>query len=308
MQIMDEVNEVLEGISFSSDQKEFTTWLTKLYKMDLKDKLPDEVKKRLVKALGNVLLMYLDDPEYPARFRNWLMIYFGQKPASFHNPAQQPKFIYYPGLSDKWWFEPREAIGEPANKENLSLVREELANFISKNEAQIQAYVDEMMPGQEWNDLKGKKKWGALPLLTQNNDSQWLEKLPQTQDFLSQVPLANCPPHSPEVFLSVLEPSVELPEHYGLSNFKLTTHLPVFLPNSENVNITVNGETRRWSLDELLIFDDSFLHSAKNKSEERRVVLIFDIWHPDLSKEERDCLTETIATIDRANGLMATWF
>lgn len=36
-----------------------------------------------------------------------------------------------------------------------------------------------------------------------------------------------------------------------------------------------------------LLFDDSFLHEAENNSEERpRVVLIVDVWHPDLTDEE----------------------
>ena len=34
-------------------------------------------------------------------------------------------------------------------------------------------------------------------------------------------------------------------------------------------------------------FDDSISHEAWNESDADRVVLIFDIWHPDLDKQER---------------------
>lgn len=51
--------------------------------------------------------------------------------------------------------------------------------------------------------------------------------------------------------------------------------------------IKVAGETRYLQEGKAVIFDDSFLHEAGNTSaEEPRVVLIVDIWHPDLSDEE----------------------
>jgi aspartate beta-hydroxylase len=38
---------------------------------------------------------------------------------------------------------------------------------------------------------------------------------------------------------------------------------------------------------EPLIFDDAFEHAARNHTKEDRLVLLFDLWHPDLSIEER---------------------
>ena len=39
-----------------------------------------------------------------------------------------------------------------------------------------------------------------------------------------------------------------------------------------------------------IVFDDSFLHSAWNDSDEARFVLVFDFFHPDLSSEEIEYL------------------
>jgi aspartyl/asparaginyl beta-hydroxylase (cupin superfamily) len=39
---------------------------------------------------------------------------------------------------------------------------------------------------------------------------------------------------------------------------------------------------------EVLAFDDSIEHEARNDSDELRVVLIFDVWNPLLSPAERD--------------------
>ena len=41
----------------------------------------------------------------------------------------------------------------------------------------------------------------------------------------------------------------------------------------------------------MLIFDDTMEHEAWNDGPEDRVVLIFDIWHPDLSEQEKRELT-----------------
>jgi aspartyl/asparaginyl beta-hydroxylase (cupin superfamily) len=47
-----------------------------------------------------------------------------------------------------------------------------------------------------------------------------------------------------------------------------------------------------WQKGQVIIFDDSFEHEAINLSEEDRVVLIFSIWHPNLSSaEQEDILT-----------------
>ena len=35
-----------------------------------------------------------------------------------------------------------------------------------------------------------------------------------------------------------------------------------------------------------MLFDDSFEHEAWHKGERTRVVLVFDVWHPDLSDKE----------------------
>lgn len=45
--------------------------------------------------------------------------------------------------------------------------------------------------------------------------------------------------------------------------------------------------SRSWSEGELLIFDDSFEHEVWHNGTQVRLVLIVDVWHPDLTEEER---------------------
>ena len=60
----------------------------------------------------------------------------------------------------------------------------------------------------------------------------------------------------------------------------LRCHLPLIVPAGNKCAIRVGDETREWKEGELMIFDDSFEHEAWNRSDEMRVVLMFDIPNP----------------------------
>jgi aspartyl/asparaginyl beta-hydroxylase (cupin superfamily) len=47
------------------------------------------------------------------------------------------------------------------------------------------------------------------------------------------------------------------------------------------------------------VFDDSIEHEAWNNSNELRVILLFDIWRPELSSQERAQVAATLECIDR---------
>ena len=52
----------------------------------------------------------------------------------------------------------------------------------------------------------------------------------------------------------------------------------------------IGGEIVRWEEGKLLIFDDCYEHAVWNDSSSERVLLLFDIWHPDLHQEEIDSI------------------
>jgi aspartyl/asparaginyl beta-hydroxylase (cupin superfamily) len=55
----------------------------------------------------------------------------------------------------------------------------------------------------------------------------------------------------------------------------------------------------------MLIFDDTIEHEAWNDSGEDRVVLIFDVWRPELSEEERRAVAAIFEAIDRPDTTQA---
>ncbi|HEX5239179.1 MAG TPA: aspartyl/asparaginyl beta-hydroxylase domain-containing protein, partial [Sphingomicrobium sp.] len=54
---------------------------------------------------------------------------------------------------------------------------------------------------------------------------------------------------------------------------------------------------------EAFVFDDTIEHEAANPTDELRVVLIFDVWHPDLTPAEREAVAALIAATGAREGL-----
>ena len=48
---------------------------------------------------------------------------------------------------------------------------------------------------------------------------------------------------------------------------------------------------REWEKGKAWVFDDTIEHEASNSSDRTRVVLLFDIWRPELDEEERMLVT-----------------
>ena len=101
-------------------------------------------------------------------------------------------------------------------------------------------------------------------------------------------------------FLSVLDPGTHILPHCGPSNYRLRVQLGVSVP--DGCRIRVGGETREWREGKCLVLDDAFEHEVWNESDEKRVVLIVDIWHPDFSAAEVAWMEQTRASKQRRSG------
>jgi aspartyl/asparaginyl beta-hydroxylase (cupin superfamily) len=144
-----------------------------------------------------------------------------------------------------------------------------------------------------------------------NNDRSWTalyiwrdallvpeiaERCPRTVAALEQVPLTHIGRRTPSAFFSRLEPGAHIPPHHGLLNCRIVCHLPLIVP--AGCWLRVGNETRGWEEGKLLMFDDSIEHEAKNPTGELRIVLIFDIWRPELTQAERMAISAIFGAID----------
>lgn len=89
-------------------------------------------------------------------------------------------------------------------------------------------------------------------------------------------------------YFSTITPQTHILPHSGFTNAHLRCHLT--LSTSEGCRIRVGEELRSWTNGELLIFDDTYEHEVWNESPNKRVVLLFDVFHPELSAAECNAL------------------
>jgi aspartate beta-hydroxylase len=217
--------------------------------------------------------------------------------------VQQPTRFYYPELpqiqfyerSDFDWVEALEAATDDIREELLAVLRED-SNF--------PPYLMDVkgIPHLNNQDLINNPSWGAFffwkngPLIDEN-----ALRCPKTLAALENVPLPHITNHTPSALFSLLKPGTRIPPHNGMLNTRLICHLPLIVPKNCGA-LRVGSEERPWVEGKTMIFDDSIEHEAWNNSDKTRVVLLFDIWRPELSPEERDLITAMLESADAYAG------
>ena len=129
--------------------------------------------------------------------------------------------------------------------------------------------------------------------------AEHLAACPATSAALAQVPLTRVDGHAPEVLFSLLSPGTVIKPHYGVTNSRVVTHLPLIVP--PDCALEVGGVQHAWTEGRCVTFDDTFLHAAWNRSDRLRVVMILDTWHPRLRQVEVQALKQLVETIGDFN-------
>ena len=216
---------------------------------------------------------------------------------------QQPSVFYYPYLAQRQFFE-REEFDWVAGLEAATAdIRAELVALVEAD-ADFRPYVenDPDRPYRDFHGLNENRDWTALYLWRDGERVEVnAERCPKTMAALDKVPLSAIGRRTPAVLFSRLEPGAHIPPHTGMLNCRLICHLPLIVP--DGCWLRVGNETREWEEGKLLIFDDSFEHEAKNPTGELRIILLFDIWRPELGREERAGISAIFDAIDQFQGV-----
>ncbi len=181
-------------------------------------------------------------------------------------------------------------------------IREELKAALATEGREFAPYIA-YRPGDpvnQWADLNHSTRWSHYSLWRGGiADEAHLAACPQTRAALEEVDMASIEGLCPNAMFSALAPHTEIPPHTGETNARLVVHLPLIVP--EKCTYRVGYEHREWKVGEILVFDDTLEHTARNDSDELRVVLIFDIWNPLIPVAER----EMVRTLARASRTFA---
>jgi len=141
------------------------------------------------------------------------------------------------------------------------------------------------------NDTGREGAWSMIPLMKGGKLIEEFASLcPRTMTLVQALDMPRLSLISPSVYFSVLEPRSKIAPHTGLTNARAIAHFPLVVP--DHCGFRVGGETRVWEEGKALIFDDMTTHEAWNDSDRIRVVLIVDLWRPELSAAERQSISE----------------
>jgi aspartyl/asparaginyl beta-hydroxylase (cupin superfamily) len=145
-------------------------------------------------------------------------------------------------------------------------------------------------PLNQWAELNNSLRWSAFHLVEAGRTNEAnAGRCPATMRALGGAPQPDQPGRTPSAMFSLLKPKTHIPPHCGVSNVRLVTHLPLIIP--DGCAFRVGNDVRSWVPGQAWVFDDTIEHEAWNNSEQLRVILMFDVWHPQLSPAERTLIT-----------------
>ncbi|XP_066158756.1 aspartyl/asparaginyl beta-hydroxylase isoform X2 [Euwallacea fornicatus] len=141
----------------------------------------------------------------------------------------------------------------------------------------------------EAENLKDTGTWKQLELFARGQKhSKNCAKTPITCSIIQRFPYARGCRRGQTKF-SVIHPGTHVWPHCGPTNCRLRVHLGLKVP--PETFIRVAEEMRSWKEGDIIIFDDSFEHEVWHNGSDFRLVLIIDVWHPELTLTEKRSLS-----------------
>lgn len=235
------------------------------------------------------------------RFQKSLEIMMGQRPRDpvFTKFPQMPQSYFYPDLPQVDFADRAASLWRSEVELQTATILAE-AQVLLADPASFLPYVQQTTerPQGDVHGLLGNADWSTCYLTDRGQPiPERVALAPVTFETLNQhAPLCRIAPRAPSIMFSLLRAHSRIPAHTGMINTRLVCHLPLIIP--EDCGFRVGETKRQWHVGELMVFDDSVEHEAWNDSDEDRLVLIFDIWRPELSADERAQVTALFAVVD----------
>lgn len=210
--------------------------------------------------------------------------------------VQQPTSFYFPQLPQRQFYEPDEFGWAADFAAAAPACRRELEALLASDDG-FHPYV-QAEPGRanKGHALLNDPSWSAFDLLRGGAPVAGnAERCPATLAALAKLPIPVIADRSPMALFSVLKPGTHIPPHNGMLNTRLIVHLPLIVP--PNCRLRVGNDTRDVVVGVPMIFDDSVEHEAWNDSGETRIVLLTEIWKPELTEAEQSALVRLFEAV-----------
>ncbi|XP_054512740.2 aspartyl/asparaginyl beta-hydroxylase isoform X7 [Pan troglodytes] len=187
------------------------------------------------------------------------------------------------GLKAQPWWTPKETGYTELVKSlerNWKLIRDEGLAVMDKAKGLF-------LPEDE--NLRERGDWSQFTLWQQGRRNENACKgAPKTCTLLEKFPeTTGC--RRGQIKYSIMHPGTHVWPHTGPTNCRLRMHLGLVIPK-EGCKIRCANETKTWEEGKVLIFDDSFEHEVWQDASSFRLIFIVDVWHPELTPQQRRSL------------------
>jgi aspartyl/asparaginyl beta-hydroxylase (cupin superfamily) len=212
---------------------------------------------------------------------------------------QQPTAYYFPGLPQRRYYERADLPWAAQIEAAAPTIKAELLEYLAKGDDAFSPYLvtDPTRPRSEYHGLVDNPDWSTLYIFSKGSRVTEMEdRFARTLASVEQLDLPRITVRAPSILFSRLAPGAHIPPHHGVMNARLICHLPLIVP--PRCGFRVGGEVREWHEGELLVFDDTVEHEAWNHGTSERIILIFDVWRPEVTTDERRAITSLFEVVD----------
>lgn len=233
----------------------------------------------------------------PARFQESVDILAGRLRPVLQ--LQRPGGYYYPGLPQRRYYERSEFAWASEVEAAAPAIRDELLAWLATGQDRFTPYMvsDTTRPRHDFHGMVDNPEWSTLYLWREGGPvAEHVAHCPFTFETIRGLDMPHITRRAPSILFSRLSPGARIPPHTGVLNTRLICHLPLVVP--PDCGFRVGGQTRQWKEGKLLVFDDTVEHEAWNESDRDRIILIFDVWRPELDPEERRAVTALFEAVD----------
>ena len=236
-------------------------------------------------------------------------------------PRPSPSLFYFPGLrAASLWSRAEELrpaevppkacadealpwLQELEKPENVESMRREFEALRAANVESDYSTKDASREGGEHKMHHGEWSWNTWISKGARQES-FEERCPETARLLSSIAGSALMTGTPFAFsfFSTLHGQSSIAPHSAPCNLRLRCHLPLVTTSTDSAEcgMRVGNDVVPWQEGKTIVFDDSYEHETWNRTSQDRTVLLFDVWHPDLTFAERIAITDMFSGAAKA--------
>ena len=230
------------------------------------------------------------------RVERSLRVYLQEETLPVPASGRRPTFFHFPDIPETPYLDRSLFPWIESLEADTERIRGELLSLLPSSQGREAVFGSRALEADHLRGMDQPPTWNGYYFYRHGQRrAENCERCSQTAAALDRLPLCRIEGHGPEVLFSVFTPGTHLLPHRGVTNIRVVGHLPLIVP--ESCELVVGGESHRWQSGKVVVFDDTYEHEAWNRSQQIRVVLIFDLWNPHLTEPEREALTLVIEDI-----------